>query len=100
MRLDDNATFEAFQLWWYALTLGPARPATPLPRLETEEQLRQKMVAISQADPGGGRVLRKECELELTADERVALVELVARMEWSPEAAPHAAAAAGMLARG
>jgi len=99
MDLDTDATYEAFQFWWYALYYAPPTK-TPF-RLEVEEALRHKLVSISAAKGDGGRVLQKECCVDLTTEERMALVERIgemgARGGWTPEAAPHAAAASRLL---
>ena len=100
MVLDDNASHEAFQFWWYALTLAPTRPGTPPSRLETEERLRQKLVAVSKPNAGGGRELREPCELKLAPEERLALLDRIEEMMhggWLPAAVPHAEAARLLL---
>lgn len=99
MKLDDNATYEAFQFWWYAIAYGPARPVVA-PRLETEERLRQKLAAISAAHEGGGRVLREPCALEFSLAEVIVLADRMGGTPWTPEARPHAKAALEALCSG
>jgi len=71
MELDDNPTYEAFQFWWYAL--ANAEPKGPPERLELEERLRWKLVAVSEAHAGGGRRLTRPCRIEFTGPEVLAL---------------------------
>jgi len=96
MELDDNPTYEAFQFWWYAL--ANAEPKGPPERLELEERLRWKLVAVSEAHAGGGRRLTRPCRIEFTGPEVLALLERIAECSWTPEAKPHAEAAGVLLA--
>lgn len=85
--LTTDTGFTDFQFWWYALTFS-APPVVTTPRLETEEKLRRRLVRLSVARADGGRVLRKECSVNLSLQERIALVERIQATTWTKKAAP------------
>ena len=80
---DDDRGYEAFQFLWMALCNSDLKlnNVTQLMALNT---LSQKLADISKPD-GGGRVLIKECELELTPDEQVLALTAFAHTNWKIE---------------
>jgi hypothetical protein len=98
MRLifNDNAAYEHFQFFWYALSFG-GRLDSPHGRLKLEQDLRFKLAAISRENPDGGRVLWKPCSLEFSDEERLAIAECITGTSWTDAAFPAAVRALQFL---
>lgn len=100
MRLvfDDDAAYSHFQFYWFALTRSQV-DLRGIARLETEARLKIRLGAKSSESSfaDGGRVLREPCEIDLAADEAVALIECMAATSWTPAAVPHVIAAMRFL---
>ena len=95
---EDDAAYSHFQFYWFALTHSRLEERG-VARLETEARLKIKLGAKSSESSfsDGGRVLREPCEIDLSAEELVALVECLATTSWQPDVLPHVDAAARFI---
>jgi hypothetical protein len=95
--LDDDAAYSHFQFFWYSLIMADPK-GYGTARLMLEADLRAKLANLSRPLPDKvGRVLLQPCELRLSVDEQLALIERVSKTGWKPEARPHADAALSFL---
>jgi hypothetical protein len=81
---DDDRGYEAFQFLWIALTKTDLE-LTDIAQLMTLHSLNKKLAAVSKPTPEGGRVLARECEIELTTDEQVLALSAFANTNWKFE---------------
>jgi hypothetical protein len=84
---DDDRGYEAFQFIWIGL-MKTRLPKDTLQRAVTAHNLLARLARISKPD-GAGRILKRECEFELSTDEQLFALEAIAQTSWKPEVFPH-----------
>ena len=90
-KLDDNATFEYFQFWWFSLVFGNNPSGVEVP-------LKRRMIQVSEESPDGvGRRLKEPVDFPLSNAERSALIERMGAIQWSEKASATARAATRFL---
>jgi hypothetical protein len=88
MRLvfDSDGAYESFQFIFIGL-MNCRLPAGTPERALLMSGLVAKLAAVSRVD-GGGRVLKTECEIELTQDEQILALDAMANTSWRSEVFP------------
>jgi hypothetical protein len=95
IRLDDDAAYEAFQLWWIALAYASSWPAAAAARARVRNKLRASGVRAGNA---WAMVPRSESEVvEFDDGERHALGQAMCEVPWHPARVPDVIAAGRLI---